>query len=256
METSVFTAEAWALLQAIGVIEDLGWYKAVVFMDSLSVVDAVASLTLNLDNYLIQRIRCKLRYLTNLGFQIILCWVPSHRGIPGNELADMAAKDAISTGVRPLFSIPHSDFYTCANDLQSSIFRAFLEESAYTKGKQHFNLYQKDFTKHPWFNRKLLKREEIVIINRIRSNHYNLNYSLHRKNMSDSPACTCGDSRQDANHILFYCPLTIHKSENLRNFIKSEYPTHEIDIFPILTDPGPKLCRLILAYFKSCCLSI
>lgn len=74
--------------------------------------------------------------------------------------------------------------------------------------------------------------------------------------MTDSPACTCGHSRQDVNHILFYCPLTIQKSDKLRRFIKSEFPAHEIDIFPILKNPCPKLCRLILAYFKSCNLSI
>ena len=33
-------------------------------------------------------------------------------------------------------------------------------------------------------------------------------------------------------------------------------PTHEINIFPLLKQPCPKLCRLILAYLKSCNLHI
>lgn len=143
---------------------------------------------------------------------------------------------------------------TPAQTTSNSKFHAYLEESAYTKGKDHASLYQKEFNKHPWFARKLLRREEIVIINRIRSNHYNLNYSLYRKNITDSPACMCGCNRQNVNYILFYCPLTIHNSENFRNYTK--FPMHEIDIFPILKDPGLKLYRLILAYFKSCNLSI
>jgi len=50
-----------------------------------------------------------------------------------------------------------------------------------------------------------------VIINRIR-NHYNLNFSLFHKNIVNSPTCPYGDPRQDINHIVFYCPISIPKS--------------------------------------------
>jgi len=54
-----------------------------------------------------------------------------------------------------------------------------------------------------WFHRLSLKREEIVLINRIYSNNYsnNLNYSLHQKNFVNS--CPC-DPRQDINHVVFF----------------------------------------------------
>jgi len=54
-----------------------------------------------------------------------------------------------------------------------------------------------------WFNKHFFKREEIVLINRLRANHYNLNYSLHRKNIVATKACSCGDPTQDINHIIF-----------------------------------------------------
>ncbi|KYN27520.1 hypothetical protein ALC57_03089 [Trachymyrmex cornetzi] len=55
---------------------------------------------------------------------------------------------------------------------------------------------------------------------RLRSNHYNLAYSLHRKGIIDSPTCFCGNSRQDINHIIFYCNQCIGKSIKLRAYLK------------------------------------
>jgi len=45
----------------------------------------------------------------------------------------------------------------------------------------HSHFY--NFSSKPWFSRLFLLREQIVLLSRIRSNYYNLNYSLHRKNI-------------------------------------------------------------------------
>jgi len=97
---------------------------------------------------------------------------------------------------------------------------------------------------------------QIVLINKIRSNHYNLNYSLFRKNIVNSAACPCGDPRQDINHIIFYCLITIPKSSPLRSFLVKSFPFCPIDIFPLLINPSPKLIHLLLAYLKASDLSI
>ncbi|KYN37544.1 hypothetical protein ALC56_08088, partial [Trachymyrmex septentrionalis] len=70
-----------------------------------------------------------------------------------------------------------------------------------------------------------LSRSEIVLVNGLRSNHYNLNYSLHRNNMVDA---------------------------YLRNF-SSQNP---LDIFPALQHPLPKVCRLLFSFFKAIDISI
>ena len=102
-----------------------------------------------------------------------------------------------------------------------------------------------------WYQKKSLNHQEIVLINRLRANHYNLNFSLHRKNMVDSPACTCGDPRQDANHVIFYCPLSRGRFALLGKFIKKTLPRYPNDIPPMLIDPQVKICRLLLSFFKS-----
>ncbi|XP_039303555.1 uncharacterized protein LOC120357423 [Solenopsis invicta] len=255
-ETSIFSAEAWALLEVIGIIEELHWINSVIFTDSLSVLQAISQYNHKADNHIIYRLKHKLFLLDKLNFNLTLCWVPAHKGIPGNENADQAAKIASRQGFIPPFRIPYADYFAEINCNTTSKFRTYLEEAAQVNGTQHASLYQHTLHKRPWFHRKPLNREEIVIINRLRSNHYNLKYSLFRKNMSDSPNCPCGEGRQDANHIIFYCPITTPKSSNLRQYLKEKYPSFQINIFSILGYPTTKLCRLILSYFKSCKLNI
>jgi len=56
-----------------------------------------------------------------------------------------------------------------------------MEESAPVTGSLHATLFQNFVTSHPWYHNKPLNRKDIVLINRICSNHYhNLNYSLFR----------------------------------------------------------------------------
>ena len=40
--------------------------------------------------------------LTNCGKTVILCWIPGHVGIPGNERADSVAKAALSLSISPV----------------------------------------------------------------------------------------------------------------------------------------------------------
>jgi len=93
----------------------------------------------------------------------------------------------------------------------------------------------------PWFSRLALPREQIVAIGRLRSNHYNLNYSLNRKNIVASSACSCEDPRQDFNYIVFRCPLINNKSLKLRTYL-----FHCQDIFPSLRSLPPALSFAVL----------
>ncbi|XP_011705817.1 PREDICTED: uncharacterized protein LOC105461018 [Wasmannia auropunctata] len=212
---SIFTAEVWAILHAIIAIIDLNITEANIFTDSRSVLMALASSDHKQGNYLIHRIKKKLIAAEREGRKIILCWVPAHKGIPGNEKADRLAKWATTRSAKPAFEVPFSDLQVEAKLHQTNSYKHYLEEISLVKGTQYSELYLNDSQK-TWYFNKGLNREEIVSISRIRSNHYNLNYSLFRKNIVDSPECPCGESRVDqfyslhcaidGKHVTIQCP--------------------------------------------------
>jgi len=104
-ETSVFTAEAWAIYLAIGAIMDVKCEKAVIFTDSKSVLDALATPLLSNKNYLIHYIKRSWLNCINKGIELYLFWVPAHKGITGNEIADLLAKRASIHGYKPNFNL-------------------------------------------------------------------------------------------------------------------------------------------------------
>jgi len=146
--------------------------------------------------------------------------VPFHKGIRGNAIADFLAKKVALHGYKTNFKISFSDLYAEVKESLNKLFISYLNESAQTKGVLHASLYQNLNSKLSWYYDKPLNRKEIVLINRIRSNHYNLNYSLYRKNMVPSAACQCGDPRQDKNHIIFYCIQYCNEITTFKNLFK------------------------------------
>lgn len=255
---SIFSAEAWAVLHAIRHAVRAGWSRALILTDSLSVLRALRNHKYKKHNYIIADLRAALRSANREGFHFVLAWVPAHINIYGNERADQAAKEATRLSSTLAVKVPHTDFFADAVAARERIFLNYLKENCYTKGKMFGRLYMtyNCRKKKPWFYRLNLEREQIVTINRIRSDHYNLAYSLHRKNMVACQDCHCGEGREDINHVIFYCPLYRSKAVHLIKFLKETFPDAPISIFHVLVVPTHKLCRLICAFLGSCDLRI
>ena len=63
--------------------------RYIIYSNALSTLQALQDL--NLDNPLVLQIVNKLDILSHSGKYIVLCWIPSHVGIAGNEEADAAS---------------------------------------------------------------------------------------------------------------------------------------------------------------------
>jgi len=165
-DASIFSAEAWAVYQALILVESSQFDNATIFSDSKSVLDALSSphRTSN-NNYLIPLCRSKFHYLVNTGYFINLAWVPSHIGIPGNKKADLLAKQAAIYGRKLKFKTPYTDYCVSSNrDLREKS-SVLLKESFLTKRKQYYSLYVGgSFPSKPWFHHLSIPREQITLI--------------------------------------------------------------------------------------------
>ena len=104
---SVFTAEVWAIINALEQIKDSNASKYIAFTDSLSCLQALHHM--KLEHPLIGMVIRKCVFLNIAKKDIVFCWVPSHTGIKGNEKADSAAKSALDLPCAKV-GVPYTDF--------------------------------------------------------------------------------------------------------------------------------------------------
>ncbi|XP_011689991.1 PREDICTED: ribonuclease H1-like [Wasmannia auropunctata] len=110
--TSVFSAEAWAIYNVIISLKTFDIKDAVIVTDSKSTLQAIQNTSSYKNNYIIPLIKASLEAAQDDGICVQFIWVPSHKGILGNERADELAKRAIRIGRTTSFTIPLSDLFT------------------------------------------------------------------------------------------------------------------------------------------------
>ncbi|KAG5859130.1 hypothetical protein JTB14_035193 [Gonioctena quinquepunctata] len=89
---SIYTAELYAIWQAIRYTEFMPQHTSTICTDSLSAIEAISD-AYN-DNALVQNILALIHHLLEMGKRTILIWTPGHVHIQGNVLADIAARNA------------------------------------------------------------------------------------------------------------------------------------------------------------------
>jgi len=104
---------------------------------------------------------------------IVLCWIPSHVGILGNEQADAAAKSALSLPVTRM-KLPATDVYIRITKL---IFDEWGEVWNCCAGNKVL-LHAIRPTVGGYKQETCLSRRESVLLNRLRIGHTRLKHSL------------------------------------------------------------------------------
>jgi len=84
----------------------------IIFSDSVSSLEAISGFKLKID--IVQNIIKDYTHLANTGKAIILCWIPNHVNIRGNERADTAAKSALSLPITNM-TLPARELIPCAS---------------------------------------------------------------------------------------------------------------------------------------------
>ncbi|XP_044597474.1 uncharacterized protein LOC123274040 [Cotesia glomerata] len=123
-----------AIMEALKLILKSSQRKFVIFSDSRSVLEALASNKyLGKKSYIILCIRDLILKLQEEGKEVRLHWIPVHVGISGNEWADQVAKRAAVTGKDSNLELPANDFKKRWKMKLKEDFNAWCLESAALK---------------------------------------------------------------------------------------------------------------------------
>ena len=177
---------------------------------------------------------------------IEFCWIPSHSGILGNEVADKLACEADEEELN-YFSLEDPQ------DLLPRIKRNALREwqllwdlTSRTKGKM-LHLIKPNVQFRQWYERQeFLPRHMITTICRLRIGHGLYPSHLFRMGLLDSPTCNCGEFG-DVNHLLFR-RLFEHQRINLFKDIHGLGLSLPINVTSILASESLAVYKAIYKY--------
>ena len=95
-ETSIFIAEAYAIITALNLIIANHIQNTIILSDSLSVI---TTLNTNNKNPYIKEIQQLNKEITQNNNSVQFTWIPSHCGLQGNEIVDTIAKQSLNDAI-------------------------------------------------------------------------------------------------------------------------------------------------------------
>jgi hypothetical protein len=155
----VFRAEQSAIIEAIQ-SEKNNRHEIVIITDSLSTLMVAENRTPS-KNPKTQTTR---KMLEHEGPRINLLWIPSHVGIPGNEKANQAAKEALDKDISTTKRYPPDDLKKC---LTEEDFRK--RDQRWKNGNNEMKERKLDFDRKE--DTKGMSRKEQVAISRLRTGY-------------------------------------------------------------------------------------
>lgn len=225
--TSIFSAEALAILKAIQIIktQQLPLKKYAVATDSLSVLEKLSSN----DKKQVEVINQIKNEINNY---IILIWVPGHMKIKGNEFADKRAKLAATAETPFKRELSVQDMIL---EIKKYNNRRIQEEWHQQIDNKYYKLKQS--SRYQPVSIKLSKTQQMVL-NRMKAGHSFLTQS-HLIEYEDPPVCELCMDILTVEHI-FMCEAEINAEYKLKyNITKLEDTlddTKILDIFKYLKE--------------------
>lgn len=197
---SVYTAELFAIAQAMHCAAECNLQDFIICTDSFSSLQTIESLYTRhpIANEIQHLILNKQRLTGTMKF----IYTPSHVGIEGNESADKAAKKSI-TMIQPrnITGLP------TLSDCKAYIKQKIKDQWDNNWKVSHSNIKLKAITQSVFHHLPVpSKRFEQVIINRLRLGHTRLTHQ-HLLRGEDPPMCEMCDVQQTVAHLLMECPF-------------------------------------------------
>ena len=204
-DSSIFTAEIAAIFRTMLLIKDNSHHHKnfVIFCDSKSVLECLE--TQESKNPHMIRLLDSIQWLKRKGYSIKFCWVPSHVGIRGNEIADLLAKGALNDPPPMHLKVPYTDFIPKVKTYVRNLWKQRWIDN-HNNRRTGNKLFRFNPELKPFYITGLCRKDEVVI-HRIRIGHTRL---THRYLMEDPlkriPPCNyCYQFDLTVEHLMVEC---------------------------------------------------
>ncbi|CDO68734.1 hypothetical protein BN946_scf184652.g61 [Trametes cinnabarina] len=229
-EHIVFEGELAGMVLALDVIEsEPRVTRANILLDNKAAIRAVSKRRPRPGQQLVELFHRRLKHLKSKrrSLSLTVVWVPGHKGVAGNERADMEAKDAsmndetdLPPALQCLRHLPKS---------QSALKAAYKKKLSrdwtdrWKASKQGTRLARNVDPSPP--GKQVLKlfkdlpRRQASILTQLRSGHVGLNAFLHRIKAVSSPLCSTCQSAETVQHYLLTCRRWLAQRDTLRRAV-------------------------------------
>ena len=130
---------------------------------------------------------------------VILCWIPGHVGIPGNEKVDRLAKDALNEEISPLIKLHYTDLLPKVKEYFTSIWQDIWSTTTDLLSNYAPDIKPKLFSEG-------IGRKAQVVLSRVRIGHTNLTH-VHIMKKEEEPICEHCNTVITVSHLMADCPL-------------------------------------------------
>lgn len=196
---SVYTAEITAIIIALQWVEQVRPNKVVICSDSSSALVSIANSKSDRED-LITEIYLSLYRLKEIGVVVYFCWVPSHIGVSGNEVADKLAKEALNKQeVEVHVPLGKREAKSILNEKLINKWQIRWDNS--NTGRWHYSIIQ---TVGTTLNQGRNRKEE-VWLSRLRLGHTGLNATLALMGLHEDGKCDVCGVTENVDHALFIC---------------------------------------------------
>ena len=201
---SIFTAETMAILKSLDFIQisQRRDRRFIIFCDSKSVLETISNQETK--NPLMIKLLDKLQDLKNSNI-IKFCWIPSHVGIHGNNVADAGAKAACNSPDISEIKIPFTDFLPKVRIYVKNLW--INRFTSLHNNARSIKLYEINPSIKPFCLNGLTRKDE-VILHRVRIGHtrFTHSYVMEGGDINFPPLCYyCSNFRLTVKHLLIEC---------------------------------------------------
>jgi ribonuclease HI len=148
---------------------------------------------------------------------IIIKWIPGHKNIPGNEMADSLAKSGCNSNQIINVKYQLLDAINLMKTQNFEKWKSWCANLAQDKGKYYFKIRPSVESK-PWYSKMKLNNNHTKTLNRLLAGHtYTKKWLAIMKIERNNTCDTCPEKIEDETHIISEC--TKYDTKRRQNYI-------------------------------------